>query len=161
MAPLPGKYGHYSGRGQGDYEEHRVLQMQGNMGDYDDPYGRIMFRGGGPAGRRPSHPGTLGGGGGQGPHKAHHMQHSVSQSRIQSHQGNSKLLNSPLSTNSTFQCQKTSSSTFRPPSPLVLKSDQISFYILLRVDSCAVVLVFICKHVPCAVQARYLDRAIK
>jgi len=86
VAPLPGKYAHYSGRGQGDYEEHRVLQMQGNMGDYDDPYGRIMFRGGGPAGRRPSHPGTLGGGGGQGPHKAHHMQHSVSQSRIQSHQ---------------------------------------------------------------------------
>merc|ERR1712130_132161 len=71
VAPLPGKYSHYHGRGQVDY---------------DDPYGRIMFRGGGPAGRRPSHPGTLGGGGGQGPHKSHHMQQSMSQSRIQSHQ---------------------------------------------------------------------------
>ena len=88
VAPLPGKYGHYQGRGHGDYEDHRLVQMQGNMVDYDDPYGRIMFRGGGPAGRRPSHPGTLGGGGsGQGLNKAHHMQQSMSQSRIQSHQG--------------------------------------------------------------------------
>ena len=88
VAPLPTKYGHFSGRGgQADYEDHRMAQMGGSMGDYDDPYGRIMFRGGGPAGRRPSHPGAGGGGGGQGPHKAHHMQHSMSQSRIQSHQG--------------------------------------------------------------------------
>jgi len=89
VAPLPTKYaaGHFPGRaGQGDYEDHRMAQMGASMGDYDDPYGRIMFRGGGPAGRRPSHPGTLGGGGVQGPHKAHQMQHSMSQSRIQSHQ---------------------------------------------------------------------------
>lgn len=87
VAPLPTKYGQFSGRGgQADYEDHRMAQMGGSMGDYDDPYGRIMFRGGGPAGRRPSHPGAAVGGGGQGPHKAHHMQHSMSQSRIQSHQ---------------------------------------------------------------------------
>ena len=90
VAPLPTKYGQFSGRGgqgQSDYEDHRVAQMGGSMGDYDDPYGRIMFRGGGPAGRRPSHPGAGGGGGGPGA-GPHHMKHGLSQSRIQSHQGN-------------------------------------------------------------------------
>ena len=90
VAPLPTKYSQYQGRGgQVDYEDHRMAQMGASMGDYDDPYGRIMFRGGGPAGRRPSHPGAYGGAVGQGPQnkKPHHMPHSMSQSRIQSHQG--------------------------------------------------------------------------
>jgi len=89
VAPLPTKYSQYQGRGgQVDYEDHRMAQMGASMGDYDDPYGRIMFRGGGPAGRRPSHPGAYGGAMGQGPQnkKPHHMPHSMSQSRIQSHQ---------------------------------------------------------------------------
>ena len=53
------------------------------MGDYDDPYGRIVFRDGTsiPAGRRPSHPGQTV------PHSGHRMQHSLSHPRIQSHQG--------------------------------------------------------------------------
>ena len=55
------------------------------MGDYDDPYGRIVFRDGTsiPAGRRPSHPGH----GQTVPHSGHRMQHSLSHPRIQSHQG--------------------------------------------------------------------------
>ena len=68
------------------------------MGDYDDPYGRIVFRDGTsiPAGRRPSHPGH----GQTVPHSSgHRMQHSLSHPRIQSHQGWSKLHQLDSSTN--------------------------------------------------------------
>ena len=109
VAPLSsGKYGYYgsttrgaAAAGMSDYQDHRHF-MGPTMNDYDDPYGRIMFREGGghvPAGRRPSHPGT-GTMPGPGPsvsghtvpHSAHRMQHSLSHPRIQSHQGRHKYI---------------------------------------------------------------------
>lgn len=93
MPAPPSKYGYYAttGRaGMADYEEHRNFHGP-TINDYDDPYGRIMFRDGAqvPAGRRPSHPGS-------GPAVAsvsghtvpghRPMQHSLSHPRIQSHQ---------------------------------------------------------------------------
>jgi len=97
VAPISsGKYGNNHGfyattsrsGGMGDYEDHRNFQQAGpTMTDYDDPYGRVMFQG-----RRPSHPGHQVSGHTV-PHSAHRqMQHSLSHPRIQSHQGNSKLL---------------------------------------------------------------------
>ena len=95
VAPISSnKYGYYATTtraGMGDYEDHRNFHMGPTMTDYDDPYGRIMFRDGGqvPAGRRPSHPGSVGASvsGHTVPHPSHRMQHSLSHPRIQSHQG--------------------------------------------------------------------------
>jgi len=93
VAPISSKYGYYATTtraGMGDYEDHRNFHMGPTMTDYDDPYGRIMFRDSGqiPAGRRPSHPGTGGASvsGHTVPHPSHRMQHSLSHPRIQSHQ---------------------------------------------------------------------------
>ena len=95
VAPIQtgGKYGYYAttarGGGRDDYEEHRnfAATLGPTMTDYDDPYGRVVFREGG---RRPSHPGTVAGHTVQ-PHPSHRMQHSLSHPRIQSHQGQTKL----------------------------------------------------------------------
>ena len=88
LSVKPSNYGYYGTTrvNKNDYEDHR--NFQGNpMADYDDPYGRIVFRDGTsiPAGRRPSHPGQ----GQTVPHSSsgHRMQHSLSHPRIQSHQG--------------------------------------------------------------------------
>ena len=82
----PSNYGYYATTRttKNDYEDHRNFQPN-HMADYDDPYGRIVFRDGSsiPAGRRPSHPGQ----GHTVPHSGHRMQHSLSHPRIQSHQG--------------------------------------------------------------------------
>ena len=46
VAPLPTKYGQFSGRGgQGQSEDHRVAQVEVSMGDCDDPYDRICSEG--------------------------------------------------------------------------------------------------------------------
>ena len=94
VAPISsGKYSYYATTSRGsmnDYEEHRNLTMGPTMTDYDDPYGRVVFRdtrdtAGHQQQRRPSHPGTVSGH--TVPHSGHRMQHSLSHPRIQSHQG--------------------------------------------------------------------------
>ena len=74
VAPV---YGQTTAGYRGDYEDHRVAQ-QSLMTEYDDPYGRVVYRAG--QGRRPSQPAL-------GTTVHHHMPHSLSHPRIQSHQG--------------------------------------------------------------------------
>ena len=118
VAPVQsgGKYGYYAttGRtGMGDYEDHRNFHGP-TINDYDDPYGRIMFRG--ESGRRPSQPVISVSGHTVPAHSGHRMQHSLSHPRIQSHQGSdTNIVIKWILMCSPFQCQITTiCSKFRP-----------------------------------------------